>query len=60
MLSYSLSVLMAVSSIQDSLADRFLFILWDDPLVCVTLAGAYKDRLACTGACKACAVSALD
>ena len=59
-MSFLLSVLMAVSSSRASLDDRFLFILRGDPLACVTRAGAYKDRLARTGARKACAVSALN
>ena len=50
---------MAVSSIWDSLAGRLLFILRGSPLAYVTRAGVHKDRLARTGALKACAVSAL-
>ena len=60
MRSYLLSVLMAVSSSQASLADRFLLILRGDPLACVMHAGANKDSLARTSTRKACTVSALD
>ena len=56
-MSYLLSVFMAVPSSWASLSDRFWFILRGDPLACVTYTIAYKDRLARTGARKACAMS---